>query len=88
MPFTGISSNERFTASQIQEDVAQFVAALSPKETEFLDFRLVLIVELDSIQSLIGLFPHFHDKEVSIQSVFSLFVAVWSNHCEHGMNAD
>ncbi len=38
MPFTGLSSNERFTANQIQEDVAQFVAALSPKETEFLDF--------------------------------------------------
>ena len=38
MPFTGLSSNERFTASQIQEDVARFVAALSPKETEFLDF--------------------------------------------------
>jgi hypothetical protein len=38
MPFTGLSSNERFAANQIQEDVAQFVAALSPKETEFLDF--------------------------------------------------
>lgn len=38
MPFTGLSSNERFTASQIQEDVARFVAALSPKETNFLDF--------------------------------------------------
>lgn len=38
MAFTGLSSNERFTASQIQEDVARFVAALSPKETEFLDF--------------------------------------------------
>lgn len=38
MPFTGLSSNERFTASQIQEDVARYVAALAPKETEFLDF--------------------------------------------------
>ena len=57
-------------------------------ETELLDFSLVLIVELDSIQSLIGLLPHFHDKEVSIQSVFSLLVAVWGNHCEHGMDAD
>jgi hypothetical protein len=38
MPFTGLSSNERFTASQIQEDVARFVRALSPKETMFLDF--------------------------------------------------
>lgn len=38
MPFTGLSSNERFTANQIQEDVARFVAALSPKETEFLDW--------------------------------------------------
>ena len=38
MPFTGLSSNERFTASQVQEDVAAAVAALSPKETAFLDF--------------------------------------------------
>lgn len=38
MAFTGLSSNERFTASQIQEDVAAAVAALSPKETAFLDF--------------------------------------------------
>lgn len=38
MPFTGLSSNERFTASQIQEDVAAAVAALSPKETALLDF--------------------------------------------------
>lgn len=36
--FTGLSSNERFTASQVQEDVAAAVAALSPKETAFLDF--------------------------------------------------
>ena len=35
-------------------------------ETKFLDFSLVLIIELDSIQSLIGLLPHFHDKEVRI----------------------
>ena len=38
MPFTGLSSNERFTATQIQEDVAAAVAALSPKETALLDF--------------------------------------------------
>lgn len=38
MAFTGLSSNERFTASQIQEDVAAAVAALSPKETALLDF--------------------------------------------------
>lgn len=38
MPFTGLSSNERFTATMIQEDVAAAVAALSPKETAFLDF--------------------------------------------------
>lgn len=38
MPFTGLSSNERFTASQVQEDVAAAVAALSPKETAILDF--------------------------------------------------
>jgi hypothetical protein len=38
MPFTGLSSNERFTASQVQEDVAAAVAALSPKETALLDF--------------------------------------------------
>lgn len=38
MPFTGLSSNERFTATQIQEDVAAAVAALSPKETALLDW--------------------------------------------------
>ena len=38
MPFTGLSSNERFTATMVQEDVARAVAALSPKETAFLDF--------------------------------------------------
>jgi hypothetical protein len=38
MPFTGLSSNERFTASQVQEDVAAAVAALAPKEAAFLDF--------------------------------------------------
>lgn len=38
MPFSGLSSNERFTASQVQEDVAAAVAALSPKETAILDF--------------------------------------------------
>ena len=38
MPFTGLSSNERFTATQVQEDVAAAVAALSPKETAILDF--------------------------------------------------
>lgn len=38
MPFSGLSSNERFTFSQVQEDVAAAVAALSPKETAFLDF--------------------------------------------------
>lgn len=38
MPFSGLSSNERFTASQVQEDVAAAVAALSQKETAILDF--------------------------------------------------
>lgn len=38
MPFSGLSSNERFTATQVQEDVAAAVAALSPKETAILDF--------------------------------------------------
>jgi hypothetical protein len=38
MPFTGLSSNERFTATQVQEDVAAAVAALSPKETAILDW--------------------------------------------------
>lgn len=39
---------------------------VSMVETEFLDLSLVLIIELDSIQGLIGLLPHFHDKEVCI----------------------
>lgn len=39
---------------------------VSMVETEFLDLSLVLIIKLDSIQGLIGLLPHFHDKEVCI----------------------
>lgn len=38
MAFTGLSSNERFTATQVQEDVAAAIAGLSPKETAILDF--------------------------------------------------
>lgn len=38
MPFTGLSSNERYTASQVQEDVAAAVRALAIKNTNFLDF--------------------------------------------------
>jgi hypothetical protein len=38
MAFSGKSTNEAFAVSQVQEDVAAMVAALSPKETPLLDF--------------------------------------------------
>jgi hypothetical protein len=38
MAFSGKTTNEAFAVSQVQEDVAAMVAALSPKETPFLDF--------------------------------------------------
>ena len=38
MAFSGKSSNEAFAVSQVAEDVAAMVAALSPKETPLLDF--------------------------------------------------
>lgn len=38
MPFTGLSSNERFSANEVQEDVAAAVGALSPKETAILNW--------------------------------------------------
>ncbi len=38
MAFTGLSTNNHFTASQVQEDVSRLIATLSPKETELLDW--------------------------------------------------
>ncbi len=38
MAFTGLASNELFTASLLQEDVSRLVRMLSPKETAILDF--------------------------------------------------
>jgi len=38
MPFSGLSSNDLFTASLVQEDVARLIRTLSPKETPLLDF--------------------------------------------------
>jgi hypothetical protein len=38
MAFSGISTNDHFTASQVQEDISRILATLSPKETEFLDW--------------------------------------------------
>lgn len=38
MAFTGLSSNDLFTASLVQEDVSRIIATLAPKETAFLDF--------------------------------------------------
>lgn len=38
MAFSGKSTNEAFAVSQVQEDVAAMVAALSPKESPLLDF--------------------------------------------------
>ena len=36
--FTGLSTNEHFTASLLQEDVSRLVRMLAPKEAAFLDF--------------------------------------------------
>lgn len=38
MAFTGKSTNEAFTANQVQEDVSRIIATLAPKETPFLDW--------------------------------------------------
>lgn len=38
MPFTGLSSNEHFTKSELQEDVSRLMRALAPKETMLIDF--------------------------------------------------
>lgn len=38
MAFSGLSSNDRFTASQVREDISRIIATLSPKEVPFLDF--------------------------------------------------
>jgi hypothetical protein len=38
MAFTGLSSNDLFTASLVQEDVSRIIATLSPKETALLNF--------------------------------------------------
>ena len=45
-------------------------------ESKFLNFTLVVIKENSGIKSLICLFPHFHDKEVSIESILSLLVGI------------
>jgi hypothetical protein len=38
MPFTGLASNERFTANQVREDISRIMATLSPKEAPVLDW--------------------------------------------------
>jgi len=38
MAFTGLSTNDLFTASLVQEDVSRLIATLSPKETPFLNW--------------------------------------------------
>ena len=38
MAFTGLSSNEHFTKSEIQEDVSRMLVMLAPKERSILDF--------------------------------------------------
>ena len=38
MAFTGISVNERNTASGVRESISNFIATLSPKETPLLDW--------------------------------------------------
>jgi hypothetical protein len=38
MAFTGLSSNEHFDKSEIQEDVSRLMRALAPKETSLLDW--------------------------------------------------
>ena len=38
MAFSGLSTNDLFTASLVQEDVSRLIATLSPKETPFLNW--------------------------------------------------
>jgi hypothetical protein len=38
MAFTGLSTNNHFTADQVAEDISRLIATLSPKETEVLDW--------------------------------------------------
>lgn len=38
MPFSGLSSNERFTANQVREDISRIIATLAPKEVPLLDW--------------------------------------------------
>jgi hypothetical protein len=38
MPFSGLSTNDLFTASLVQEDVSRLIATLSPKETPLLNW--------------------------------------------------
>lgn len=38
MAFTGLSTNELFAASEMQEDISRIIATLAPKETPFLNW--------------------------------------------------
>lgn len=38
MAFTGLASNERFTANQVREDISRIIATLSPKEVPLLNW--------------------------------------------------
>jgi hypothetical protein len=46
-------------------------------ESKLLNLTLVFIKENGSIKCLVSLLPHFHDKEMSIESILSLLVGIW-----------
>ncbi len=71
MAFSGLSSNELFTADQIQRDIAALMVALSPKETPVLDWlgdsnRVATSIKHEWIPD--HLFPNFVVASTAINS--------------------
>ena len=55
-----------FVARQHLLEVLLSAFSVSARESKLFDLLLVLLEEQGSIEALIRLLPHFHDKEVSI----------------------
>ena len=63
----------KFVAGQHLLEVLLPAFSISAGESKLFDLLLVLLEEQGSIEALIRLLPHFHDEEMRIQSIFSLF---------------
>lgn len=48
----------------------------------------MLVIELNGIECLIALLPHFHHEIVGIECVLSLLVGIGCKHGEHTVDAD